>query len=410
MDHPMTNSEANGRVPLGSQSCPYLGVYEDPQTHVAVADVRNYCHLMKPPQSIALSYQDAYCLSQNHQVCEVFLRGRGQKPGSSPKPSTEKVKTAAQPAVVAPGDEMLRNRLREEALRRYQDVTPRPNRIWAIILGVALLVLVAVSVGFFLRYRQLQLQTQRAAAESAYLSTAMYNIGSAADIVATTKAELIARENAEATADALTATAIAAIVDNPTLTPTPIVVRISPTITATQPAVCQDVSLTKLEIATGPNLSPQQGYQQIAGTKIPPLLATWTIKNTGNCAWQSIALWSLDDNVIITPAVAQNGQKITPTVSAASGGIEVNVAAGESIDITVTRKFTGAWQYKGEWVLVINGLTLSAEPHLILDVKNWVVVLTPTPSQMPVTKPTKPANVQPTEPASRPTATQSSGR
>lgn len=400
------NSGADRNIMIGAQSCPFLGVYEDPQTHVAVADMRNYCHLMKPPQSIAISYQNAYCLNQNHQACEVFIRSSTQKKPTPQKHAPEKTKPQADKVTAQPNGEDLRNRLREEALRHYQDVKPRSNRVWLILLAAALVILIAVAVGFLLRYQQLQATAQQAAADNSYLSTAMYNIGSAADVVATSKAENNARENALATADSLTATAIAAIVEIPTLTNTPIALRATATTTATISAICQDVSLTSYEIATGPNLSPQQGYQQVVGTKIPPLTATWTIKNTGDCIWQKIALWSLNDNVIVAPTIVQNGNKLTST----TGGVDVTVAPGESVDVVVTERFTGRWRYQDEWILVINGLSLSAEPHLILDVKNWVIVLTSTPAPTTVVKPTKPAGSQVTAPASRPTATSSGGR
>lgn len=52
--------------------CPYLGLYDDPETWCAFPAPENYCHRPATPQRIALAYQLSSCLSAEHVHCPVY--------------------------------------------------------------------------------------------------------------------------------------------------------------------------------------------------------------------------------------------------------------------------------------------------------------------------------------------------
>lgn len=421
--------------------CPFLGVSSDPQTRVAFADARNYCHSVKPPQSVALSYQEAYCLSHNYQTCEVYgkagaggltSKAKGERtekaelsPGSSgttvpqsgidTKPGSESSDTTVPPDTTeehetGEGEEQLRSRLREEALKRYQDVAPSRKGLWVILLFIALVVLAVSVYGFVSRFRQLSLQSQKVAVDNSNLATTIADMALAADAVATARDELDVRAKEKATEDAVNATsAMLAMELIAAMTPTVADIYPTSTITSTAPIICQDVSTTSFEIISGPEISPPSGYQLVIGEAVPPLEASWVIKNAGDCIWQKVSLWSQDDNVIVVPSVSQNEQVIDQ-----SAGAGLTLPPGQVMKISLRFKFTGAWQVTGEWVLVVNNqLSLYSKPHLTLDVQNWIITLTPTPDPYAIIKATKqtPSGGEGTPPPnSRPAATSPGGR
>lgn len=63
----------DGAVP-GAQTCPYLGIPEDPQTCVSYPSHWNLCHRARPAALVKLSYQRDVCLGGAHVHCPVFQR------------------------------------------------------------------------------------------------------------------------------------------------------------------------------------------------------------------------------------------------------------------------------------------------------------------------------------------------
>lgn len=56
--------------------CPYLGLQDDPETHVAFPSETNFCHHLKTPGPVNLEYQRTFCQSGRHLLCAVFPEGR----------------------------------------------------------------------------------------------------------------------------------------------------------------------------------------------------------------------------------------------------------------------------------------------------------------------------------------------
>ncbi len=64
--------------------CPYLGLYDDPETWCAFPAPENYCHRSAAPQRIALAYQLHSCLSAEYVRCPVYQAKQGWR-GPLPK-------------------------------------------------------------------------------------------------------------------------------------------------------------------------------------------------------------------------------------------------------------------------------------------------------------------------------------
>ncbi len=57
--------------------CPHLGLQDDAGTAVAYPSVLNCCYQCKPVIPVYLSHQSSFCLTQEHNQCEVFARDPG---------------------------------------------------------------------------------------------------------------------------------------------------------------------------------------------------------------------------------------------------------------------------------------------------------------------------------------------
>src|SRR5512139_1908061 len=72
MDSPELSRPDSEKKPE-AKTCPHLGLFSDPQTLIANADPRNYCHMVYPPRAIFLSHQEAFCLKKNYENCEIII-------------------------------------------------------------------------------------------------------------------------------------------------------------------------------------------------------------------------------------------------------------------------------------------------------------------------------------------------
>jgi hypothetical protein len=63
--------------------CPFVGLYDDVQTHSNSADVTNYCHRRGRPRSIRSEYLTGVCLGSSFSTCTVYEnRGDGDTPST----------------------------------------------------------------------------------------------------------------------------------------------------------------------------------------------------------------------------------------------------------------------------------------------------------------------------------------
>lgn len=75
---------AQHRPPLaliGNGRCDYLGLKDDPQTCLAFTSNWNYCHRVRPPDSVRIEHQRQYCLTADHVQCPIF---QNEKAGPLP--------------------------------------------------------------------------------------------------------------------------------------------------------------------------------------------------------------------------------------------------------------------------------------------------------------------------------------
>ena len=58
-----------------ANTCPYLGLLDDPNTSANFPSSVNACHALHPPFAVTLAYQSHRCLSDNHTDCPGFITG-----------------------------------------------------------------------------------------------------------------------------------------------------------------------------------------------------------------------------------------------------------------------------------------------------------------------------------------------
>lgn len=418
-------------------SCPYIGILSDPQTRVGIADARNCCHLVNPASSIDFRHQESYCLSKDFPACPIYqTSGEGPIPSgilndgsqaqkalklglfskwrSSMKDQkgnqstaevedeilftkaveAEKSETMNPPIAEVGGvaaateqfsseefpaesavddDEELRMRLYNEALTRYEQANSGKKEkkgLWAFLLVVALVVLLFSVWGVYNRIQNLQ-QQALINAEINYtisLATAVQDMSAAADAWATA-AGLIEQEQLTATAVAIQTEAArqTALAIGPDLLTATVAAM---TATPTEPLkICSDITQAQYEVVSGPQLNPPTGtvYQ----ASLPNPQASWIVKNTGTCGWSQIYLWAVFDNLVVQPIIKHNGQVIDATVQDEKNLIK----PGDQIEVILEIPISEAQQVEGEWVLVVDGLSLFDRPKLILKAFNWILVV-----------------------------------
>lgn len=309
------------------------------------------------------------------------------EPVAAPKPVSEAVQpnstfsavpavtvaTMPQETVSSEGpedDEAVRMRLYNEALSRYEQVnnSKRDRKgLWIFILVVALVILIVSGFGAMSRYRTIQRDAQ-VLAEIGYaqsLATAVQNMGAAGDAWGTAAGVMALQQrtatisaNSSATAERLGVvaqeTAQAATAFALTATPTQLAAR------------CQNVDDVALSIVSGPDLSPS--LRTIYQVGQPKPKASWIVQNSGTCGWAQLMLWSVLDNTISQPIVKRNGLVLTPIADSGP----MLIAPGEQIELIIEFLPSSAERINGDWVLVVDGLSMVAQPHLELKVNDWV--------------------------------------
>ncbi|MBW6465866.1 MAG: hypothetical protein K0B06_05130 [Brevefilum sp.] len=58
---------------MEANTCPYLGLINDPNTSTTFPDAANACHQAKPPALVKLDYQSSTCLQDEHQECPGYI-------------------------------------------------------------------------------------------------------------------------------------------------------------------------------------------------------------------------------------------------------------------------------------------------------------------------------------------------
>ena len=58
---------------MEANTCPYLGLINDPNTSTTFPDTANACHQAKPPALVKLDYQSSTCLQDAHRECPGYI-------------------------------------------------------------------------------------------------------------------------------------------------------------------------------------------------------------------------------------------------------------------------------------------------------------------------------------------------
>ncbi len=138
---------------------------------------------------------------------------------------------------------------------------------------------------------------------------------------------------------------------------------------------CRDARFYSFEVAPEPALWPDIGYVYVTDKPWPRVRATWVVTlpatiltDTQSCAWNSVALKTLSGEDF-GAELYWNGEPVE------------SVQPGESVEIVLPFPRLQAPD-SGEWLLVVNGISLFDHPHLQLDTGDdvWVYIVTPTPT------------------------------
>jgi hypothetical protein len=219
-------------------------------------------------------------------------------------------------------------------------------------------------------------------------------MGLAADTWATAANVIDTSSQLRATNEAVAATAQ----QLPAVTPTMEVTLTSePTEVAIVLEPCQNIASTQFEVISGPTLAPEPGYSYTVGSIPPKPEVSWVLKNTGECIWERIFLWSLLEGQLKPAIIRTNGQEIS--LGSISEITPITINPGDEIEIVLKFLPSEAASVRGEWVLMINDLSLFNRPHLLVDVDGWVISVEfePTPTKIFRTpKPTSSTGGNPT--------------
>ena len=67
--------QKKANVSLQDQTCQYLGLHDDPDTHMTFTSPLNNCHRGRTSAPVLLNHQGSYCLQENHVNCPVYRQG-----------------------------------------------------------------------------------------------------------------------------------------------------------------------------------------------------------------------------------------------------------------------------------------------------------------------------------------------
>jgi hypothetical protein len=362
--------------------CPFLGVKNGLYAHVGYACNSNYCHRVIPAETIGFSHQEQYCLTENYTGCQIY-----REPAQS---------------------QALRDAAPVELLERERDITNTPSvsnsvEDWSddihkkrhrnrfvLIFAIILIVLVMGGISAFVFINKSQQAEYNAAlvAQKTQLATAVYDAVqakyamSAADttkiptVAATSVVESLVQPTAFPTVH------ITEALTNPAPTATPITTTVQNN-TLLAENVCESLEGYRFEVISGPLLTPGLGYRYVLGKAPPAVRATWIIKNTSQCSFDKITIFSPFNAKTLDPIFFKDGK---PLHLEDFNGKPVLDPGGE-IEIGLDFSAQNSRNIRDEWVLVVNDRALAVQPHLSLDVQDWVITYAAEVNPTKVPKP-----------------------
>jgi hypothetical protein len=292
----------------------------------------------------------------------------------------------------------LMNRLNNEAKSRYGNTTPpRSKIVWSFVLILSLFILVASIFGIYMRYDRLQRESQIASQEAnaAVLATSIADMNQSANSVATA-AEDLRLAQVRATEDTLALIALNQAEEEKSTAATMTALAVMPEESPTL-GPCTDTATIGYELVSGPHLTPEPFFSFLRSR--PPIpTSSWILKNTGSCIWENISFWSLLDGQAIDALIINNGEVINPD----NAPVPILVSPGEQIEVAVKFRVDEARNVNEQFVVIVNGVSLEDLPHIDIQVEDWVIPVTRTPTLKASTQPKKATSAPP---SARPTGT-----
>jgi hypothetical protein len=138
---------------------------------------------------------------------------------------------------------------------------------------------------------------------------------------------------------------------------------------------CLEAENYSFEVSSGLNLEPPSGTDYITGTIPIQPMVFWELTNISECQWEQILVKPVSGDYEVDVSLWRGSQEVDELRKSP-------VSTGESIIISLIFNIFEASNVRGEWFLMINGLELTGEPHLILEVEQWINLITP-PSSRP---------------------------
>lgn len=285
-------------------------------------------------------------------------------------------------------DNLPWKRLHEEARSRYLETKPnrREKTIWAGLIVVASIVFLVSMWGLYNRFNELQTQTELSMLTARTLTAIVANEQQLLAEAATATQNAVLTSIKESTptptatqdedsvllAEALTATAQLAIMEEPTVD------------------VCSELSGYPIEIVSGPHLTPRPGYIYQPGSPEPVIQASWVLKNPGTCSWEQVVLQDVTTGENTVPYISRDGEEIDLT------NLEQAIDPEDEIEISIGFRLKDAETINREWLLLINGFNLFDQSHVVLKIDDWIIIqqatATPTKVAKPTSKPAKPTS------------------
>jgi hypothetical protein len=277
-------------------------------------------------------------------------------------------------------------RLYGEASQRYQDSGGNSSKrndklIWIVLLLIATAIFAASIWGVLDRVKKLRTATELSVLSARTLNaiTASYETAVVSDATSTANAIFLSG----GVAPEATSTPQAIETQVTELTTEPVVIQ-EPTSTIVS---CDDFTGYKIEILSGPNLTPRPGYVYQEGLPEPTVLASWNIRNPGTCKWEQIVLQDTATGENFLPLLYLGDQKIDLS------NLDQAINPGEEFILTINFKLKDVQSVNRDWIVILNGFPLLEQPHIILKVEDWISIVQ---AQVTPTKPSGSSSGKPT--------------
>ncbi len=367
--------------------CPFLGVKNGLYAHVGYACNSNFCHRVIPAETIGLSHQERFCLTENYTGCQVYREPAQSQSLRDASPGELHIQEQGEPA-------SLRNVT--VSVDEWSEDTRKTKHRKQLVLFVTIVLIVLVMGGIsaFVIINKNQQAEYHAAliSQKTQLATAVYdavlaNYATATAALTEIPVVVSASTESQVQQPSLPTEPVKPTPSQPEATPT----SVPPTEVNNIPLVqdvCEISDGYGFEVISGPSLTPGPGYRYMIGRTPPTIRATWVIRNTSQCSFDQLAIYSPFNAKTYDPVFIRDGDSLHPE----EFSDKPVLSPGDVIEIGLEFSPQHARNIRDEWILIVNNLPLVEQPHLSLSVENWVILYAAEVNPTKVPKPRKESN------------------